>query len=328
MRCQDGQGWAQLSVATDPHTGRVESEWSDPRHPEQQLALHALFDQRRTSNGVHHEDARHTPVRAVSALLWSRGFEPAELVITEITVDTYRVEADGTLTALPMCGACRALLPEVTPSDTRPAPEIDLDHARAVITALDTPMDWWPRVPPARFAHGDTEDPATPPELRALFDAVETERGSSAMVRTRRPPQLSTEAALDAVLANPPAALWPGTTDRDGGGFLTWPKNTTAAELDEVDRATARDALAEIIDEDMAYTSTERVGSDRAEELADAITAYAGRDARWWINRPLRRWKRSAGQRGWQPLTSATFDAGVIAVDQHHVLIAWLMDED
>ncbi|MEJ2865340.1 hypothetical protein [Actinomycetospora flava] len=249
-------------------------------------------------------------------------------MITEITVDTYRVEADGTLTAISMCSGCRALLPEVTTDATGPAPEIDADHARAVIHALDNPEPALPRVPPSRFAHGDLEDPATPPELRALFDAVETERGSSAMVRTRRPPAPNAEAALDAVLANPPAALWPGTTDRDGGGFRTWPDNTHVAQLDEIDRATARDALAEIIEEDMAYTSTGRVDPDRAVELADAITAYADPDARWWTNRPLRRWNRPAGQRGWQPLTTATFDAGVIAVDEHHVLIAWLMDED
>lgn len=319
MRCADGVGWAQLSVAIDRRTGRVESVWSDPRGPEQRLALHPLF---------RNDDAEHTPVRAVSGLLWSRGFEPAELVITEITVDTYRVEPDGTATPTALCRACRALLPEVTTDGTGPAPEVDADHARAVITALDTPADVFPRIPPHRFAHGDLEDPATPPELRALVDAVETERGSSAMVRTRRPPAPSTEAALDAVLANPPAALWPGTSDRDGGGFRTWPDNTHVAQLDEIDRATARDALAEILEEDMAYTSTGRMDPDRAVELADAITAHAAPDARWWTNRPLRRWHRPAGQRGWQPLTTATFDAGVIAVDDQHVLIARLMDED
>jgi hypothetical protein len=122
MRCQGGRGWAQLSVAVDRRTGRVEEMWSDPRHPEQQLGLHPLFERRRDAAGVSHDDSKHTPTRAVTGLLWSRGFEPAELVITEITVDTYRVDPDGTLTPLPMCTACRALLPEVTSDGSSPHP--------------------------------------------------------------------------------------------------------------------------------------------------------------------------------------------------------------
>ncbi len=196
-----------------------------------------------------------------------------------------------------------------------------------MIHALDTPRDFLPRVPPHRYAHGDLEDPATPPELRALIDAVENERGSTAMVRTRRPPIPDATGALDAVLANPPAALWPGTPDDQGGGFLIWPENANPAELDEIDHPTAHDALAEAIGEDMAYSSTDRVEPGRAAELADAITAYAAPDARWWTNRTAGEDGTRVG-RGWSSLTSATFDAGVLAVDQEHVLIAWLMDED
>lgn len=141
---------------------------------------------------------------------------------------------------------------------------------------------------PGRVHRGELEDPATPPELRALVDTVEDERGNTAMVRTRRPPAATAESALDAVLANPPAALWPGTPYDHGGGFLLWPDNAHAAELDEIDHATAVEALAEAIAEDMAYPGTDRVEPARAAELADAITAYAGPDARWWTNRTAR----------------------------------------
>lgn len=141
-----------------------------------------------------------------------------------------------------------------------------------------------------------------------------------------RTPGLSDEAAVDAVLADPPpvAGLAPPGWPSD---FLTPPDGPTLAELHEIDADCAHRALTYVLRHDLVFNDDGLVPAFRAEALAAAFVSTLRVPARWWTNTDGThqippRWS------GWTPLTKATFDTGIIGVDDRSVLIVWFMDED
>jgi hypothetical protein len=65
----------------------------------------------------------------------------------------------------------------------------------------------------------------------------------------------------------------------------------------------------------------------RAAQVATAFVSRFADDAEFWTNGDL--WRASYHPTGsWSPLTPATFDTGVVAVDDDAVGILWVTDED
>lgn len=95
----------------------------------------------------------------------------------------------------------------------------------------------------------------------------------------------------------------------------------------ELDR-TAATAIGEaILSRDLAYN----VAVMKAEKARDCADRFLGlfTDARYYTNGDLG-WKHvhGPGSAGWTPITSATFDTGVIAVATSLIGILWVQDED
>ena len=97
--------------------------------------------------------------------------------------------------------------------------------------------------------------------------------------------------------------------------------------LREIDVKSAKEVLVSVLWKDLAY-KTELISKELAEERAgflieqfqDSSTKmYTNGD---WVNYHE---KKSSG---WSPLTSSTFDAGVIFVDRKHAACVWVEDND
>jgi len=108
-----------------------------------------------------------------------------------------------------------------------------------------------------------------------------------------------------------------------GNAFAPQPSLDDA--LEQIDAATARAVIASILVKTLAYDSDWVERAD-AEHVASIFVACFSDDADFWTNGELSRRDRSA--RSWSPLTSATFDTGVLAVDDEAVGILWVTDED
>lgn len=124
--------------------------------------------------------------------------------------------------------------------------------------------------------------------LREVFDTVEARRGNTAMTLIARDPELSAEAAVARLLADPPAALRPAAPGEFGGGFLAPPHGAGLDDLHEITPDVACAALTAALRFDLAY-DVELLPPDDAAGLAEAILAALGIDARWWTNSPVGR---------------------------------------
>lgn len=95
----------------------------------------------------------------------------------------------------------------------------------------------------------------------------------------------------------------------------------------EIDAVEAARVLENVLHRDMAY-KIEIMPISHARELSEEfIAAFTGSDARFFTNGE---WGRSTGALGvgWTPVTSATFDTGVLVVSDQRVGCVWCMDED
>jgi hypothetical protein len=100
----------------------------------------------------------------------------------------------------------------------------------------------------------------------------------------------------------------------------------------EIDVAAAHRVIVRILHRDMAY-DTEVMPEVRAVELADRFLAQFGSPVRYFTNGT---WHlppdvlsgRVIGGAGWNPVTPATFDAGVLAIGPTCSGCLWIEDED
>lgn len=96
---------------------------------------------------------------------------------------------------------------------------------------------------------------------------------------------------------------------------------------EEIDAVEAAKVIENVLHRDMAY-KTEIMPFSLARELSgEFVAAFAGSDARFFTNGE---WGRSTGALGvgWTPVTSATFDTGVLVVSDQTFGCVWCMDED
>lgn len=97
-----------------------------------------------------------------------------------------------------------------------------------------------------------------------------------------------------------------------------------------ISRVEARDALAAVLARDMAYES-ECMSPSAAAEFVEEFFGRFDTDAAFLTNGefPPATPEKADGWRGsWTPLTDATFDTGVVAVDSARAGLLWVEDED
>jgi len=98
--------------------------------------------------------------------------------------------------------------------------------------------------------------------------------------------------------------------------------NADRALLVEHNRAGALDILASLLHRDMAYES-ELMPEQSARGIAEAVLHPQRADATYFSNG---NW---AKRESWNPLTSSTFDAGIIVREGESVYVCiWFQDED
>lgn len=109
-------------------------------------------------------------------------------------------------------------------------------------------------------------------------------------------------------------------------GTLFAPASPIDQALDEgLDRIAARAAIARALTTTLAYSSS-WVEAARAESVGDAFVACFAPEATFRTNGDLL--IGEIGSAAWDPLTSATFDTGVVALDSATAGILWVVDED
>ncbi|MEG0192273.1 hypothetical protein [Stenotrophomonas sp. YIM B13575] len=96
---------------------------------------------------------------------------------------------------------------------------------------------------------------------------------------------------------------------------------------EEIDAVEAAKVIENVLYRDMAYNTQIMPFSLDRELSGEFVAAFAGSDARFFTNGE---WGRSMGALGvgWTPVTSATFDTGVLVVSDQAVGCVWCMDED
>jgi hypothetical protein len=97
----------------------------------------------------------------------------------------------------------------------------------------------------------------------------------------------------------------------------------------EISSSEAVGILRNILNRDLAYNA-EIMPGEVAQELAERFCALFPQTARYFTNGG---WRTSLGGEAqspvsWQPLTDATFDAGIVAVGNGYLGVAWVEDED
>ena len=104
------------------------------------------------------------------------------------------------------------------------------------------------------------------------------------------------------------------------------PESALEDALDvRLDRATAHTAIERGLRRTPAYDA-EWVNVSKGRQVADAFVACFHSDAEFLTNGYL--WLSNEDTRAWTPLTSATFDTGIVAVDDVTAGILWVTDED
>jgi hypothetical protein len=100
-----------------------------------------------------------------------------------------------------------------------------------------------------------------------------------------------------------------------------------------IDRKTSERVLFALLIEDMAFSSP-RLSTEEAEEAISSFLSPFTSGARFYTNGSWEAgWTRSEDGRAsygpdWEPATDATFDGGVIALDDSRAAVLWLEDED
>lgn len=98
-----------------------------------------------------------------------------------------------------------------------------------------------------------------------------------------------------------------------------------------LDRAQAAWIVQEILHRDLAYCG-ELMDPATASAFAEEFLGQFDEEASFFTNSDFATHLVFINQNGfaagWQPLTEATFDSGVVAVDRRRVGILWVEDED
>ena len=104
------------------------------------------------------------------------------------------------------------------------------------------------------------------------------------------------------------------------------PESALEDALDvRLDRASAHAAIERGLRRTPAYDA-EWVNASNALQVADAFVACFHSDAEFLTNGYL--WLSNEDTSAWTPLTSATFDTGIVAVDDVTAGILWVTDEE
>ena len=124
------------------------------------------------------------------------------------------------------------------------------------------------------------------------------------------------------------ASFWPGFDLAQALCVLGLPERPEA--LKEISSEKAQRTLAAVLARDLAYKS-EAMPRERAEQLAqEFVTSQAA--AKFYSNGDWEAYVYGGGDGprafGWNYLTGATFDAGVIAVSAEFASCVWVEDED
>jgi hypothetical protein len=101
----------------------------------------------------------------------------------------------------------------------------------------------------------------------------------------------------------------------------------------EVRHEEALSLLEYVLSRDLAYDDSTIIPAERARSLATRFLELLSPSARYFTNGafhlpPQRLNEHVVQGPSWTPLTQATFDTGVIALDQQHIGIIWVQDED
>lgn len=109
-------------------------------------------------------------------------------------------------------------------------------------------------------------------------------------------------------------------------GAALEPEQALDGVLDlRLDRVCAHAAIERGLRRTLAYNGR-WVKRRSASRVADAFVACFSSDATFFTNGSL--WLENPRNGGWSPLTSATFDTGIVGVDGAGAGILWVMDED
>jgi hypothetical protein len=101
-----------------------------------------------------------------------------------------------------------------------------------------------------------------------------------------------------------------------------------AAPEREISREQAREVIAALIECDLAYHAPRRSKAAASSLASTFLAMFPGADARFFTNGELGL-EHVAGRSGaWAPLTNATFDTGVVAIDGARMGVFWVEDED
>ncbi|MEM6553350.1 MAG: hypothetical protein AAF750_14630 [Planctomycetota bacterium] len=93
----------------------------------------------------------------------------------------------------------------------------------------------------------------------------------------------------------------------------------------ETTKCNAQSTLCYMLSNDLAFNSLE-IPNDDAEALTNEFLALFETNARFFTNGQFD--FDSAGWSGWGRVTDATFETGIVVVDEVHIGILWCHDED
>jgi hypothetical protein len=143
-------------------------------------------------------------------------------------------------------------------------------------------------------------------QLEAAVRRLRTARAVT-MLRIPRPSNASRRDAADALVL--------------AAGY-----RAIGAQWISLSRADARAVLLLVLERSLAY-NVATMSRANATELADAFLEHAQDAAVFFTNGDRASGSMSYGE-SWTPLTEATFDGGLVAVDGSHAAMLWIEDED
>jgi hypothetical protein len=96
----------------------------------------------------------------------------------------------------------------------------------------------------------------------------------------------------------------------------------------EISEEEARSVLAGVMERDLAYRAPRAGAASAASTAAAFLALFRGPDARFFTNGELGLTHSLGKTGGWDPLTRATFDTGVVALEKGRLGVFWVEDED
>lgn len=161
--------------------------------------------------------------------------------------------------------------------------------------------------------------------MRLVIDPRLGERQAAAVSALKR---IERELAADlgGYLGLVEVGIWPSADAAVASGARS--VGLRAAPKREITREQAHELVAALIECDLAFHAP-RGPKWEAESLASTFLGmFPGDEARFFTNGELGL-EHIAGRSGaWSPLTNATFDTGVVAVEGGTVGVFWVEDED